>query len=252
VAVTAYTRFRFLWGAVDWQQGTNNPYTGTQTASLGTSAVAAGGIGVRRCQVTIDRTSLAAGTDPATVHFDFLNITGGNPDDTWITSDYTTLEGYLDTFFTAYQPYMAAGLHITTYTWYRVGAGVTKPNPNVRQLVKTTPIAGTATGSAMPPQVSTSVTLRTAVRHSWGRTYLPMTGVSRLTTDGHFATADVDVVAGAANTLMTSAAGSDFYWGVTSLRLSAFLNAEKVEVDNVLDIVRRRRWQQSSYRKILP
>jgi hypothetical protein len=252
MALTAYSRFRFLWGAVDWQGGSNNPYGSAQTGSLGTSAVASGGIGVRRCVVTFDRTNHEAGLDPDVTHFDFLNMTAGAPDDTWTTSDFTTLEGYLTTMLTSMSNFWASGIRVTAFTWYRVGIGIGTPNPNVRQLILTTPIAGGSAGNAMPPQIATTVTYRTAVRKAWGRSYIPFSSTPNITTIGRMATTAVDSIAGAANTMAVAAAGSDFYLGVYSKRLSAFLVAEKIEVDNVLDIVRRRRFKTQSYRKILP
>lgn len=253
MALTAFTRFRFLWGAVDWQGGSGNPYATAQTGTLGTSAVASGGVGVRRVVCTLDRTALEVGLDPCVVHFDFLNITGGSPDETWTTADYTTLEGLLDTFWSSVSVNFHAGMKMTTYTWYRIGVGVTKPNPAVRQLVKTTPIAGTGTGAVvMPPQVASSITFRTAVRTSWGRTYIPVTASSNFSTPGRWASSAVDALCGAANTLLTGAAGADFYQVVYSKHLSAALNVERLEVDNVTDIIRRRRFPSSTYKKLLP
>jgi hypothetical protein len=249
--LTAYSRLRMLWGALDWQAGSPVPYSTAQTLSGGTSAVASGGIGVRRCILVIGRTTAHSGADVAECHFDFLNITSGAPDDTWITSDFTTLEGYIDTFWTTVKQYVSPGYQLQEYRWYRVGAGVVKPNPAVRVLTKTVPVVGTGTSNLLPPQVACSLTFRTAVRRSWGRTYLPLTGVA-LAAGEVFGTSLVSTVAGAANTLLTSAAGSDFVQVVTSLHLNAALAVEQVEVDNVPDIIRRRRWKQQSARTILP
>jgi len=242
---------RMLWGAFDWQHGTDNPYGSAQTVSGGTSAAVSGGIGVRRVEVTIDRATTHAGADPALVHFDFLNMTSGAPDDTWTTGDYTTLEGYLNSFFTSWAVYWHTGYKVTTYNWYRVGAGVTVPNPAQRQLVLTTPIAGSAGTAHNPPQVATSVTFRTAVRRSWGRTYMPMSG-GAVSAGQVLGSGVVDTTCGYVNTLVTAAASSDFHLVVMSKKLSAALTVEKVEVDDVYDVVRRRRWKSSTYKKILP
>lgn len=69
---------------------------------------------------------------------------------------------------------------------------------------------------------------------------------------GRFSNSYVDSVAGATNTLVTSAASSDFYLVVYSKTKNALLNVESVEVDNVPDVVRRRRWKTATYKKILP
>lgn len=73
-----------------------------------------------------------------------------------------------------------------------------------------------------------------------------------LTTTGSFSTSTVDSVATAAAALLTSAAAGGFVMGTFSARLNAFLAAESIEVDDVVDIIRRRRWKSSTYKKILP
>lgn len=251
MALTAFTKFRFLWGAVDWQSGTDHPYAAAQTGSLGTSALGgAGNVGVRRVLVKYDRTTVEAGMDPAEVHFDFLNLTAGSPDDTWTSGDYTTLETALDTFFTAIAPYVPSSHKVSQYDWYRVGVGVVPPNPAERSTVKGTPIAGSGS-LANPLQVASSLTFRTSVRRSWGRTYLPVGGIS-VNSNGRIGSTQVNALCTAGQTLANSAASSDFYLGVTSKKLNAFLVAEKIEVDDVLDIVRRRRPKAAIYKKILP
>ena len=78
-----------------------------------------------------------------------------------------------------------------------------------------------------------------------------MTGASP-TTGEKWSPAQVGTIAGAANTLLTSAASNDFVQVVTSLHLNAALAVEHVEVDDVPDVVRRRRWKQQTARTILP
>lgn len=185
------------------------------------------------------------------MHFDILNMTSSSPDDTWTTTDFTQCETALDAFFTALVNYWSTGYKLTTYNWYRVGEGVTKPNPAVRQLAKGTPIVGTSAGHLASPQTACSITFRTAVRRSWGRTYLPAPQLSG-NTAGVITTGNVDAIAGAANTLAVALAANDFYLVVTSKKLHAALNVERVEVDDVLDVIRRRRWKSSTYKKLLP
>jgi len=71
-------------------------------------------------------------------------------------------------------------------------------------------------------------------------------------TNKQLGTAAVDTIAGALNTFATSCASSDFVPVVYSATKQALLAWEKVEVDSNLDVVRRRRWKQSAYKKILP
>jgi hypothetical protein len=52
--------------------------------------------------------------------------------------------------------------------------------------------------------------------------------------------------------MVTGAAAADFALVVYSKALSAALVVERIEVDDNLDVIRRRRWKSSTYRKILP
>lgn len=248
MSLAAYTRFRFLWGAADWQSGSGVPYASGQTANLGTNAVSPG-IGARRAMLIFGR---GTGVDPAVMHFDFVNMTSGSPDDSWTTGDFTALETAILAWWTTIKTMVGGGLSLQEIRWYRIGPGITPPNPVIRVL----PVGVAATGAfgSVPPQVACSITFRTASRKSWGRSYLPIhafAGSSDMSS-GRFSNSYVDSVAGATNTLVTSAASSDFYLVVYSKTKNALLNVESVEVDNVPDVVRRRRWKTATYKKILP
>lgn len=251
MATVAFTRLRMLWGALDWQQGTDHPYASAQTVSGGSSVGVPGGIGVRRAELVIDRTLAHAGGDADVCHFDFLNMTGGSPDDTWTTTDFTGLETKIESFWTALVGQISSHYRLTQINWYRVGSGAPHPNPAERALTLTTPIAGGFGGHTLAPQSACSLTLRNGVRKSWGRTYLPLVALS-LDSTGSISHADVDTIAGAANTLVTSASSTDMILGTYSARLNAFLACEHVEVDDVIDVIRRRRWKASTYKKIIP
>jgi hypothetical protein len=167
--LTAYSRFRFLWGAVDWEGGSESPYTTAQTgATLGTSAAPGVGVGVRRCVLTFDRTAEIAGADDAECHFDFLNITGGDPDDTWTPTDYTTLEGYLDTWYGSVKSRLTQYQTLSGYRWYRHGPGINPPNPAER--VTTRSVAGTSTADALPPQCASTLSPTPSPRSTRART----------------------------------------------------------------------------------
>lgn len=243
---------RVLWGAFDWQEGSDNPYADAETKSGGAAAdPGTGHIGVRRATLFFDRSSYSPADDDMTVHFDFLNMTSGEPDDTWITSDFTGLETLLTTWWGQAKGQSDPKTKLREIRWHRVGPGNDPPNPAVRIYVLPSMVAGSGTAGASVAQVACSVTFRTAVRTSWGRTYIPFNGVAP-DAQGRWSTTLVDLVATYTNALLVSAAAADMHLVVTSLAKSAALNVERIEADDVPDIVRRRRLKHTVYRKLLP
>jgi hypothetical protein len=250
---TAYVRLRLFWGALDLEaeEARTPGYGSTQIVSGGDAATIGSGIGVRRASLELDRSSISALLDPAYVHFDFLNTTSGAPDDTWILSDFTTLETALQAWWNNTRSFMVSGYKMTRIIWHRVGSGVGKPNPAERVLTITTPALGTEATGGQALQVACSITFRTGVRRSWGRTYLPFSRALPGSTS-MLPSATVDSVASYTNTLVNSAAAGDFHLVVVSKPLASALVVEQIEVDDVLDIIRRRRPKRSTYKKLLP
>lgn len=250
MAGSAYFHMRAFWGAWDTTVSLSS-YSGTALKSAGTSAVSGSGVGVRRAQLRFLRTAPGTFTDDvADMHFDFMNITSGDPDDTWTTTDYTDLEGYLSTWFTS-----IAGRMSTTHTWqeirwYRVGTGITPPNPAER--VTLTGAGGTASGAMSAPQNACSITIRNAAPRHWGRTYFPGLPAGAWTGAGQLGSGTVDDLCGATDALAVSAKTKEFYLGTLCPSLGSFLSAEQIQVDDVSDVIRSRRWRNVTYRKVLP
>lgn len=244
----AVTRLRLLWGAFDFEteQAKYPQYALTQYAELGDSAAAGGGIGVRRATLIFDRSAETVSDDTCEMHFDFVNFTGGNPDDTWTNADYTTLETALTTWHTAVKSNIATGTKLARFSWHRVGPGVPKPNPAERITDITTPVAGTAT-RACAPQIAMAISLRTPVRKSWGRTYLPWAAAAA--SNGRASTSEADALVASTITLAAAAKSNDFGLVVTSAALNSALLVENIVCDTTFDIIRRRRWKHTSYKK---
>jgi hypothetical protein len=248
---TGYVRLRINWGGLDITaaEAESPSYGPTQIVSGGPSAVVGSGVGVRRCSLVFDRTALNPGADNAIMHFDFLNTTGGAPDDTWTAADFVALETPIVSMINGLKAYIPGSWKLTELDWHRVGSGIGKPNPAERQYLLPVPIACIGVNT-LPPQAACSITFRTGVRHSWGRTYLPL-GVT-LGSDQFLQSTAVDAIAGAVHTMVQAAAAADFLLVVVSESLHSALVVERIEVDNVTDIIRRRRWKKSTYRKMLP
>lgn len=252
MSVPVYSRVRFFWGAADIEVLTGG-YTPAQQKSLGPTAVAGSGVGVRRAALIFNRTPPGSFTDDVAVtHMDFLNFTGGNPDDTWTTGDYDTLENLIISFWWSnMKPLVSTAYSLHEIRWYRIGTGVTPPNPP--QRTTTVNQAGTASSQPLPPQVAATVSLHVAPRRSWGRAYVPgLTSSAIAASGGTLAHSYVDALLNAWATLQTDAASADFAMVVHSKHLGSALQVEGLAVDDVADIIRRRRWKTPTYRKTAP
>jgi hypothetical protein len=246
-----FRRVRVGWGAVDYEyvQADTPQYASTEYAYAGESAAAGGGVGVRRATLIFSRQGITPTDDDMNCHFDFMNITSGAPDDTWIPADFTTLETALTTWYNGVSGMFPSYSALYRIAWHRVGPGVIKPNPAERILDLTTPIVGAGNATSVP-QAAQTLTLRTGVRRSWGRTYLPYS--MAVSTGARASTIQTDTVVSTAITLYNTAKAADFLMGVTSKPKNSFLGVESFESDSTIDIVRRRRWKHTSYRKITP
>lgn len=246
----AYYHARVFWGAFDLTYNTPE-YDTASTHSGGTSAAAGSGVGVRRVELIFDRDPPGTVTDDvAEVHFDFMNLTGGHPDDTWTTTDFTTLETAILNWHAAIQSVLTSGQTFREMRWYRVGTGVAPPNPAAR----VTPVgaSGSSASAAMPPQCAISITQKTARRKQWGRIYVPGCTEAAVGAQGSINPTVVDQFGLATHNLGTAAAGHEFYMGVLSKVAGSFFTTEHVQVDDVWDVIRSRRWRNATHKYISP
>lgn len=244
MALIAYTRFRFLWGAVDLDTGPDTP---TYTSANSVGDLGAGDYGMR-AQLVFDRS--ASGEDDMTTHLDFVNFTGGAVDSSWTDGDFTALEGYLHTFLLTLMAHVHSAISTREIRWYPFGQGVAVPNPAVR--VTPDVVAGAQGGVYLPPQSAVTATYRTGLRRQWGRGYFPWESSLDVAGYGRPSDALCDSLAGGVDALVQSAAADDFVlvvWSPTHARAFA---VESVTVDNVPDVIRRRRPAAATYRKTLP
>ena len=241
MALTAYTRFRVGWGLIDFITDADAPaYDSTNTDNTGGDTAT-----LRRCVLQWDRS--AYGQDRAVSHLDLVNITAGAVDPTWTGTDFSNVEAALDTWWTAIKSRFHTATKLMDYRWYRLGPGATPPEPVVRVTPRS--VAGTGSTNPLPGQVATTISLRTALRSHWGRMYLPNQVYSELDGGGNIGTGSVDAIAGATNTLIGTLASNDFYPMVYSRKFSKAFSVERIVVDNVWDVQRRRRVAKAGYQK---
>lgn len=179
----------------------------------------------------------------------WINLTGGELDQTWISADYAAVEAAIEQFWTTQAASFASTVRLVEHRWYGYGVGVVPPNPPSRVTTLATPKVGSA-ATVHVPQVATTCTLRTALRRHWGRIYLPL-GTHLYATNGQMSSSAVDSVAGDLRTaLMISPAAQGITPVIYDRARHIVFGVSALEVDSVPDIQRRRRPRDPGYKKI--
>lgn len=180
----------------------------------------------------------------------WINLTAGEVDRTWTSADYAAVEGAVETFWTAMAALTPSEFRLVEHRWYAFGPQVFPPNPPSRVTTLGTPKVGTATGGS-PHQLSTTITLRTALRKHWGRFYYPL-AAAQLTAGGQLTTSNVDSFANAAKTkLMVTPSAQGVIPVVWDRNKKIAFGVTAIECDSVPDIQRPRRPRDAAYKKIL-
>lgn len=223
----------------------------------------------RRLTVEWQRsTPVGTSEDHAFITLDFVNITGGQIDTSWVTADYTAVETALLTWLNVIKT-AQTGEHVATAAkWYQMQFA--NPMTSQRRFVPTGPpkriyplnVAGTVAAPPMPYQVALSVTERTAIPKHWGRFYLPGMSHGSLATSSRWGSATVDAIANATSTFYDTCQTAEIFPVVVSTQSEAatggtqlqgtLLGVQHVQVDDIPDVVRRRRPRNTTYRKIVP
>lgn len=179
--------------------------------------------------------SRASGEDVGVTTHHWEHLPGVAPTE----ADFLTVESRMDAFWTALQAHRWSGAMVREYRWY----GPLTPGVPAGQSVRVVEVDAFAgqQSTAMPSQVSVTVTERTDVRRRWGRFYIPFVGRSSGVDAAGQLTA---TVAGA----IADAAQTAFMQDLTAWRCVVFgaptpnsLEVRIVQVDTIYDIQRRRR-----------
>lgn len=217
----------------------------------------------RKLVLTYQRAT-PAGTveDHAQIGFDFVNITGGSVDTSWITSDYTTIEAAVDTWVAAVKTMQHTSHTLDGFRWYRMKfLDPMLPNkrfedsgPPVRLTTRSVP--GTNVNLPLPYQMAFSVTERTAVPKHWGRFYLPgVVSTDANGTGGRIGTTPRTTLANATAAMYSTCAAAELFPVVPVTQVNkvlggALLGITDVVVDDIPDVIRRRRPKQAAARTV--
>lgn len=172
-------------------------------------------------------------------------------------TDSAAVESKLDTWWTSQKTAIGSHWKLNGYVWrdfgmdYPLGeTGLSKPGPTRRTTSRSVAATGTEPGS--PDQTSTTVTFITASRKHWGRIYLPAPANNQLGSYGRLSSASVDATCGFFHTLLNDMNDDarqidTFVW---SPKYRGALSVWKLQMDDVPDVVRRRRPKVATYRKV--
>jgi len=206
--------------------------------------------------------------DDQYVSFDILNHTDGQVDSTWTGSDFTNVHSQLYQALQRIGGQLSGRLTISHVAAYAQAFNAVPPEgaiPNGYsdivpsggpswQLALNSPCTG---GSNMAPQVCSTVTEETPARRHWGRIYLPTVG-SGAVVNGRLAPTEELLYADAIHDAYLSLMGSDYTPVVVSTRANkgqvvhALQGITGVRTDDVLDVVRRRRFKNALHHTIQP
>lgn len=206
--------------------------------------------GWRKCVFRWWQPTNADSADIVQTTIDIANITNGALDNSWTAQDYSTVDlelAALAANWTARMP--------TTWTHYERAYYRMAFNP----LTQTKPFAlsgppehvasdnqvGLQTGQ-QAPQVAVTHTERTAYRKHWGRSYWPIPSSTLVGTDMHIDAVDVDAWAAELRAVYQALQNAEFFPVVPVTQVDkqptrGLLTVSEIQVDNVFDVIRRRR-----------
>lgn len=211
--------------------------------------------------------------DVAVMTFHFLKT--ASPTLPWSETDPASIEDDLTTLWAGLAPSYTNIITSDQYRWYRDGPAYYElipeedpyryqpigDNPAFRVTEVSTP--GTASASALPPQLAVSVTEKTGVRGSWGRFYLPNPQLSVCDVQGRVDVTWLSSVIALLGTFYGTLKAAGTPVVVFSIQKperpkkngsmmgpeqAKALEIKEIVLDNVFDVIRRRRWENPTQR----
>lgn len=198
-------------------------------------------------QVVFDRENLSADEDVAVITMHIREVVQGAPDILPVTDQgRANFTQRLDSWWQNVMVGTSNKLTLREYRFYDVpstpGANMGDP---VEVVVRANP--GTSTGKALPPQCAVSVTFKTDKRKTWGRFYLPGWTDSYLMPNGRLDPGICPQIATWTQGL-TARAGTGAALVVFSRKEWTHHDPQQVQVDDIIDIIRSRRFSSPTIR----
>lgn len=212
--------------------------------------------------------------DVAVMTFHFLKTSA--PTLPWSDTDPATIEDdlttYWDTIRVDYPPWIKSD----QYRWYRDGPAYYELRPeedpyryqpigdNPAFRVTEVDVAGSSVStSTLPPQLAITITEKTSIRGSWGRYYLPNPSAAIADISGRIVPTWMSSVIAATGTMYGTLKAAGTHIVVFSIQKperpkkdgkmlapepARALEVTEVVMDNVFDVIRRRRWDNPTQR----
>lgn len=210
------------------------------------TAPAASAVHVARLQVRYGAIRSGMPDDVYENVLHFVNSAAGLAGEAVLDTQKAAVETAFNTFWGAVASRVPSYINLQEFRWYGLTLGDPISGPPTR-VTAGSHSPGTWS-STVPSQVASSITLRTALRKHWGRIYLPLATVG---TDGMVSSSTVDALANSFKNFATSCQAASITPVVFSPVRQSVMSIAAIEVDNVPDIIRRRRAKANTYSKIL-
>lgn len=205
---------------------------------------------VNLAQACVSRTAVTTGLDDAI----FTTHWGGPGSGPMDHATRVTATNALKAFWSDVGAFLHVSHVLREVKWYDVSSSAPYRTSFIESIATGaapgTPAA--STGGLLPPQNAISVTLKTNLRKHWGRFYLPGITFTQIdsTRLGALKSTTCDAIATSAATLCQQATGPTVIVWNGQAGTAAFI--DHVQVDDVVDVIRRRRMKVATYKKALP
>ena len=199
--------------------------------------------------------------------FDVVNITGSKVDSSWTQQDYDLVASNLDALLLAISTHMAVEARWQELRFYRRlfnPVGTTDEHGRDAPYAKSGPptiiYPMNRVGSladAQAPQVAITTTDRTPYAKHWGRNYWPWPGAPTCSPTGRITTTIVNAYATALHTFYDTLMRAEMFPVVTVTSINktparGLLGVSEIQVDDVFDVIRRRRSSSTLLRVVQP
>ena len=215
----------------------------------------------RRVQLIGGPVAAHAASDKFTTSMDIANITGGGIDNSWTEGDHDAVAGQLGTLCATWAASMCSSFRWYEMRFYRAqfnSYSLAEPFVKAGPPVAIYPLTNVgAVASAQAHQVSITSTDRTAYAKHWGRNYWPHPSAGTVTQPGFVSSATVTALANAVHTCYGALMAAGYFPVVAVTQVDkqpmrGLLTVNEVQVDNLFDVVRRRRPKLPTQRVRLP